>query len=351
MIAHVDVDAFFAAVELHRHPGLRGKPVIVGGDPNGRGVVATASYAAREFGIRSAMSAAEARRRCPHAVFLRPNMATYREWSERLWALVEGNCDVLEQVGLDEAYVQLEQADPVGHAHRIRDLVRTEMKLSCSLGVSRRKIVAKVASDVDKPGGLTIVAPGTEAEFLAPMALRALPGVGPRTEQRLRAAGLETLGDLAALDEQNPLVSGKWGAALVRRARGVDPRSVGAERAERISMSTERTFEADITDRAEIDRKGREMCGRLGEGLTRKGRSGRTVTLKLRYSDFATITRSTTMPAATDEPDVIWQYAAMLIGAALDERSDPVRLLGVGVAGLTEERQLALFSQRAYAAS
>lgn len=350
MIAHVDVDAFFAAVELHRHPELRGKPLVVGGDPNGRGVVATANYAAREFGIRSAMSAAEAKRRCPDAAFIRPEMATYRAWSERLWALVEQSCEIFEQVGLDEAYVQLDEANPVDHAHRIRQLVRTEMRLSCSIGVSRRKIVAKVASDFDKPGGLTVVAPGTEAEFLAPMKLRALPGVGPATERRLVAAGLSTLGDLAALEDGDALAHGKWGAALVRRARGIDPRTVGSERTERISMSTERTFTQDISDRAKIRARCGEMAERIGAGLKQTGRNARTVTVKLRYGDFTTITRAATLRAATDDPAVIGHQAMALISAALEQRGDPIRLLGVGATGLTEEQQLTLFAHREYVA-
>jgi DNA polymerase-4 len=344
VIAHIDLDAFFAAVELHRHPELRGKPVVVGGDPSGRGVVATCNYAAREFGIHSAMSAAEAKRRCPDAVFLRPNMSTYREWSKRLWDLVEPECEVFEQVGIDEAYLVLSDEKALDHAHRIQRLVREKMRLSCSLGVSAAKVVAKIASDFDKPGGITYVPAGEEAAFLAPLPARKLPGVGPRTEERLTKAGIETIGDLAAVDDGHPLTEGKWGASLVLRARGIDRRTVGSERAERISISTERTFAQDVGNRSELAERGREMALRVAERLASKGRYARTVTVKMRYPDFTTITRAQTLTRATDDPAVIWRAAAKLIGAALRTRDEPLRLLGVGVTGLTNERQLSLFS-------
>jgi DNA polymerase-4 len=344
VIAHIDLDAFFAAVELHHHPELRGQPLVVGGDPNGRGVVATASYAAREFGIRSAMSSAEARRRCPDAVFLRPNMSAYREWSTRLWDMVEPECEVFEQAGIDEAYLELNDKDPLEHAQQIQQLVREKMRLSCSLGVSAAKVVAKIASDFDKPGGITYVPPGEEAAFLAPMAARKLPGVGPRTEERLTKVGISTIGQLAAMDDDHPLLRGKWGAVMALRARGIDRRTVGSERAERISISTERTFEEDLSDRAQLSERGREMAGRVAERLTEKGRYARTVTVKMRYPDFTTITRAQTLNHATDDAIIIWRAAAMLIGAALRVRNEPLRLLGIGVTGLSDQRQLTLFS-------
>ena len=260
MIAHLDIDAFFAAVEIHRHPELRGRPMVVGGDPHGRGVVATASYAARAFGIRSAMSCAEARRRCPEVVFVRPDIAHYREWSARVWELVREISPAVEVLGMDEGYLELPDEDAAEAAHAVRKAVGERVRLSCSLGVATCKVVAKVASDRDKPGGVTVVAPGEEAAFLAPLPLRALPGIGPRTEERLRAAGLATIGDVAALDDEalRAISSGRNGEDLRRRARGIDPRRVESVPAERISISSETTFAQDVRDPAELERVGRE---------------------------------------------------------------------------------------------
>ena len=345
MIAHLDLDAFFAAVEMHRRPELRGRALVVGGDPQGRGVVATANYAARRFGIRSAMSCAEALRRCPDVVFVRPDMEHYREWSGRLWALVRELSPVVEQVGIDEGYLELPDEDATAAAHAVRAAVAARVRLSCSLGVATCKVVAKVASDRDKPGGVTVIAPGDEAAFLAPLALRALPGVGPRTEARLAAAGMSSIGELAALDDDalRALVPGKWGEDLRRRARGIDPRPVEPVPAERISISSERTFERDIGDHSELERIGCAMAERVASILRTRGRSARTVTLKLRYSDFQTVTRGQTVAAATDDEGVIWETARRLLARALAEREGPLRLMGVGVSGLVSERQLTLF--------
>jgi DNA polymerase-4 len=345
VIAHLDIDAFFAAVEIHRRPELRGRPVVVGGDPHGRGVVATASYAARRFGIRSAMSAAEALRRCPEAVFVAPDHARYREWSERVWDLVREMSPAVEVLGLDEGYLELPDEGAGEAADAVRRAVAERVRLSCSLGVATCKVVAKVASDRDKPGGVTVVAPGDEAAFLAPLPLRALPGVGPRTEERLARVGLATVGDLAALGDEalRDLVPGRFGEDLRRRARGVDPRPVASEPAERISVSAETTFERDVADAAQLDSVGRGLAGRVAESLRRRGRAGRTVTVKLRYADFQTITRGQTVAAALDDPEAIWATASALVARALRERPGALRLLGVGVSGLRAEQQLTLF--------
>jgi DNA polymerase-4 len=345
VIAHLDIDAFFAAVEMHRRPELRGVPLIVGGDPRGRGVVATASYAARRFGIRSAMSCAEALRRCPEAVFVPPDMARYREWSARVWELVRGLSPAVEVVGLDEGYLELPDRDAAAAADAVRRAVAEGVRLSCSLGVATCKVVAKVASDRDKPGGVTVVAPGGEAAFLAPLPLRALPGVGPRTEERLAAAGLARIGDLAALDDEalRGLVPGRFGEDLRRRARGIDPRPVMSVPAERISISKERTFARDVADAAELEGIARELADGVAESLRRRGRAARTVTVKLRYADFSTVTRGQTVTGATDDAAVIWSTARALLARALGERAGALRLMGVGVSGLSAERQLTLF--------
>lgn len=343
MIAHLDIDAFFAAVELHRHPEHRRAPLVVGGDPEGRGVVATASYAARRFGIHSAMSCAEARRRCPDAVFIRPDIARYRRWSARVWEVLGQAVEAVEVVGLDEGYLEVGADDPEASAHRLQQLVRTRMRLSCSVGVSRAKVVAKVASDHRKPGGITVVPAGAEADFLAPLPLRALPGIGPRTEERLRAAGLSRIGDLAALAEGHELVTGAWGSQIHDRARGIDPRPVESVPAERLSVSAERTFSEDISDPLELGRRGMEMASRVAERLVERRRAGSTVTVKLRFPDFSTITRSETLGAPTAEAEEIWAVAARLLDAALEQRPEPLRLLGVGVSGFDRPRQLVLF--------
>ena len=222
MIAHLDLDAFFAAVELHRHPELRGKPVVVGGNPDSRGVVSTANYEARRFGIRSAMSSSEARRRCPQAVFVRPDHREYREWSGRLWELVRGMAPVVEQVGIDEGYLVLPEGDPREQAALIQLAVRRRLRLSCSLGVATCKVVAKVASDIRKPGGITMVDPGHEADFLAPLAVRKLPGVGPKAEARLAAYDITTVGALAGMSDEllAAIAPGRVGVELRLRACG-----------------------------------------------------------------------------------------------------------------------------------
>src|SRR5579872_4319635 len=207
ILAHLDLDAFFAAVEELESPELRKKPLIVGGDPHGRGVVATANYVARGFGIHSAMSAAEALRRCPHAVFVRPRHSVYREYSRHVWSTVRGVVPTIEQTGIDEGYLDLGeiasdflQARVVAEA--LQTAVRAATSLTCSLGVAPCKVVAKIASDARKPGGLVVVPAGKERAFLAPLPVRRLPGVGPKAEQRLLAAGIETIGQLAALSDE-----------------------------------------------------------------------------------------------------------------------------------------------------
>ena len=344
MIAHLDLDAFFAAVELHRSPDLRGKPVVVGGSPDGRGVVATASYEARRFGIRSAMSSAEARRRCPGVIFVRPDHGAYREWSRRVWSLVREMAPVVEQVGIDEGYLVLPDGDPREQAELIQLAVRERMRLSCSLGVATCKVVAKVASDARKPGGITVVPPGGEAAFLARLPVRTLPGVGPKAEVRLVAAGISTIGGLAELDDARlaELLPGRVGGELRLRAQGVDPRPVSGEPAEAISISNEETFDTDVRDRDELYGYLRRMSEGLAAALERRGMSARTVTTKVRYPDFAIATRSHSLPVGIDDAASIADLACSLLDRALRSRPGPIRLVGVGVSGLDRHRQLSL---------
>jgi len=348
IVAHLDLDAFFAAVEELESPELRTKPLIVGGDPHGRGVVATANYVARTFGIHSAMSCAEALRRCPHAVFVRPRHSIYREYSQNVWETVRGVVPTVERTGLDEGYLGVgEVAEDFLSARKIAEAVQTAVRaatsLTCALGVSTSKVVAKIASDYRKPGGLTVVPAGTEARFLAPFAVRRLPGVGPKAEERLVAAGVETVGALAVLgdDELKRLLSGSVGRVLRDRARGIDPRALELS-TERISISVENTFERDLTDRAQLHAELRRMAGEVAGHLQRTGRTGRTVTTKVRYTDFSIRSRSTSLRVGIDDGEQIGELACGLLDRALADRPGALRLVGVGVSGLASHQQLAL---------
>jgi DNA polymerase IV len=348
IIAHLDLDAFYAAVEELENLELRTQPLVVGGDPRGRGVVATANYAARRFGIHSAMSAAEALRRCPQAVFVRPRHALYREYSRNVWETVRGIVPTVEQTGLDEGYLDIgEVADDFLAARVVAEAVQTAVRagtsLTCSLGVAPCKVVAKVASDTRKPGGLVVVPPGREAAFLAPLAVRRLPGVGPKAEQRLRAAGIEAIGELAALDDEElrRLLPGSVGTMLRDRACGVDPRGLELD-VERISISVENTFERDISDRERLHDELRGMAAEVAAALQRRGQVARTVTTKLRYADFSIRSRSTSLATGVDAAETIGDLACSLLDRGLRDRPGALRLVGVGVSGLADFRQLAL---------
>jgi DNA polymerase-4 len=348
ILAHLDLDAFFAAVEELENPELRERPLVVGGDPHSRGVVSTANYAARKFGIHSAMSAAEALRRCPTAVFLRPRHALYRQYSRAVWDTVGEIVPRIERTGIDEGYLDLgtvaadfTRARAVASA--IQTAVRGRTSLTCSLGVGTSKVVCKIASDRRKPGGITVVPPGTEAQFLAPLSVRLLPGVGPRAETRLRSAGVTTIGALAGLldPELRLLLPGTTGPVLRDRARGVDPRDLDLE-LEPVSVSAEDTFSRDLTDRERLHEEVRRLAELVSERLRNSGLSGRTVTAKLRYGDFSIRTRSTTLPAAVDQAELIGEVACRLLDRGLRDRPGALRLVGVGVSGLSPYRQLSL---------
>jgi DNA polymerase-4 len=348
IVAHLDLDAFFAAVEELEAPELRTKPLVVGGDPHGRGVVATANYEARVFGIHSAMSCAEALRRCPHAVFVRPRHSVYREYSQAVWSTVRGVVPTVERTGLDEGYLDVGEVAPdFLQARKVAEAVQTAVRavtsLTCALGVSTSKVVAKVASDYRKPGGLTVVPAGAEAAFLAPFPVRRLPGVGPKAEERLVAAGVETVGGLAGLgdEELKRLLPGSVGRVLRDRARGIDPRGLELS-TERISISVEETFERDLTDRAQLHGELVRMAERVAEYLSRNGQTARTVTTKLRYADFSIRSRSTSLRIGIDDGDRIGELACGLLDRALADRPGALRLVGVGVSGLASHRQLAL---------
>jgi DNA polymerase-4 len=372
IVAHLDLDAFYAAVEELENPELRTQPLVVGGDPRGRGVVATANYVARRFGIHSAMSCAEALRRCPQAVFVRPRHTLYREYSRSVWETVRGVVPTVEQTGMDEGYLDIGAAIAGGQAagerpedraalggpwgevaadflaarvvaEAVRTAVRAGTSLTCSLGVAPCKVVAKVASDARKPGGLVVVPSGKEAAFLAPLAVRRLPGVGPKAEERLRGAEIETIGDLAALtdDDLRRLLPGSVGTVLRDRARGIDPRELELD-TERISISVENTFEHDISDRERLHDELRGMAAEVAGALQRSGQVARTVTTKLRYADFSIRSRSSSLATGIDEPDTIADLACRLLDRGLRDHPGALRLVGVGVSGLADFRQLSL---------
>jgi DNA polymerase IV len=348
IVAHLDLDAFYAAVEELENPALREQPLVVGGDPHGRGVVATANYEARRFGIHSAMSCAEALRRCPEAVFVRSRHSLYREYSRTVWETIRGVVPTVEQTGMDEGYLDVGEvaADFLAArvvAEAVQTAVRAATSLTCSLGVAPCKVVAKVASDARKPGGLVVIPAGREAAFLAPLAVRRLPGVGPKAEERLRGAGIETIGDLAALtdDDLRRLLPGSVGTMLRDRARGIDPRELELD-SERISISVENTFERDISDRERLHDELRGMATEVATALQRNGQVARTVTTKLRYADFSIRSRSTSLASGIDEPDTIADLACRLLDRGLRDRPGALRLVGVGVSGLADFRQLAL---------
>jgi DNA polymerase-4 len=346
ILAHLDLDAFFAAVEELEDPSLREKPLVVGGDPHGRGVVSTANYVARRFGIHSAMSSAEALRRCPHAVFLRPRHALYSQYSRAVWQTVSEIVPRVERTGLDEGYLDLgtvarnfTRARAVASA--IQTSVRGTTSLTCSLGIGTSKVVCKIASDRRKPGGITVVPPGREPAFLAPLPVRLLPGVGPRAEERLQRSDITTIGALASLDDAQlrTMLPGSVGRLLRDRANGIDPRDLELN-VEQVSISAEDTFARDVTDRETLHIEVRRLAAIVAERLERSELSGRTVTAKLRYADFSIRTRSATLSAAVDDAETIGDVACGLLDRGLRDRPGALRLVGVGVSSLSPFRQL-----------
>jgi DNA polymerase-4 len=356
-VLHLDLDAFFAAVEQRDKPSLRGRPVVVGG-VGGRGVVATASYEARAYGARSAMSTAEARRRCPAGTaFLGGRFAAYRRTSDVVMGLLRELSPLVEPASLDEAYVDLATASPAhpGHdlsvdgvtalARRLKErIAEATGGVTGSVGIGSSKLMAKIGSDLDKPDGLVVVAPGTELEVLHPLPVTRLGGVGPATAERLHQVGVKTVGDLAArsLTDLVALVGRSHGAGLYALARAEDDRAVVPDR-EAKSVSHEETFERDLTDLVVLNAEIDSMAARVGARLRASAYSGRTVTLKLRRYDFTTITRSQTLPQPTDDARQIAATARRLLTEA--GTSGGLRLLGVGVSGLSVYAQGDLFAE------
>ncbi|PZF79252.1 DNA polymerase IV, partial [Jiangella anatolica] len=350
-VLHLDLDAFFASVEQRDKPSLRGKPVIVGG-LGPRGVVSTASYEARVFGVRSAMSMSEARSRCPNAAYLSGRFGVYRAVSAVVMARLRELSPVVEPLSLDEAFVDLAGGPggvptSVGEARalaqRLRSTIVDETGVTASVGVAGSKLMAKIASEQAKPDGLVVVAPGTELDLLHPLPIRALPGVGPATAARLTRFGVKTVGDLARITEPDliDLLGESHGRSVHRLSLAQDSRPVSADR-ESKSVSVEDTFDRDLTDPSLLAAIVARLAERVAARLVKAGYSGRTITLKTRLHDFTTLSRSATLPAPTDDVKVLSRVAIRLLADV--ETAGGVRLLGVGVSGLSDWVQDDLFA-------
>jgi len=336
VIAHLDLDAFYVSVELLRSPELRGRPVVVSGT-GPRAVVTTASYEARRYGVGSAIPAARARRLCPQAVFLRPDFEAYRAYSRRVMKMVRAAASTVEVAGLDEAYLDIgERVAPHAAMRRLARDIRDALGLGCSVGIGPSKLVAKLASDAEKPDGFVTLTRESARQRFAGAAPGLLPGIGPKTAEALTAMGIATVADLAAaplerLSERFGPRNGPW---LRRRARFEDDSPVTDGRVA-VSESRETTFSHDLSDRDELERILERLAGELCAGLARHGRRGRTVAIKVRLDDFRTATRARTLPAPTGEAADVAAVARELLREYAPSR--PVRLLGVRVAGFERD--------------
>ncbi|MFF7331611.1 DNA polymerase IV [Streptomyces sp. NPDC008150] len=353
-ILHLDMDAFFASAEQGSKPSLRGKAVVVGG-LGPRGVVSTASYEARVFGVHSAMPMAQARRLAPHAAYLVPRFGLYRAISDQVMALLRELSPLVEPLSLDEAFVDLEAAGSAWDeasarlvGAKLRADIRAVTGLTGSVGLAASKMLAKIASEEAKPDGLVVVPPGTERALLGPMSVRILPGVGPATGDHLRRAGISTVEEIAEAgeDELVRLLGKAHGHALYAMALARDERAVVSERGTK-SVSVEDTYDVDIHDRLRVGMEVQRLADRCVGRLRAAGLSGRTIVLKLRRYDFTTLTRSETLRGPTDDPAVVREAAARLLESV--DTTGGVRLLGVGVSGLADYTQEDLFAQVAQA--
>lgn len=353
-ILHVDLDAFFAAAEEAMNPSLRGKPVIVGGRKGGRGVVAAASYTAREYGVHSAMPITKAERLCPEGIFIPCNFGLYRQFSSGFFAILSRYTPLVEGAGLDEAYLDITGCgglvgDAATAAADIQRRVQEELGLSCSIGVAGAKVVAKVASDQAKPAGIRVVPRGEEAPFLAPLPVRRLPMVGPRLEQTLKDLAVATIGDLARLPQS--YLMGRFGATgsvLWLRANGIDTTPVEAEPAPAKSLGRETTFAADASDRRFLEATLRLLVERTGADLRRLGLRARKVTMKVRFSDFVTVGRGLTLAHPSNADEVLFQAGNGLLRQVAPNETRPVRLIGLRLSDLTGINQLSLWESETH---
>ncbi|MBI3163716.1 MAG: DNA polymerase IV [Chloroflexi bacterium] len=354
VILHLDLDAFFCSVEEVQNPSLRGKPFAVGGKPDERGVVASCSYAARALGIRSAMPMSRALRLCRGLIIVPGRHRLYSEYSEKVMEKLRDLTPLVEQISIDEAFLDISdiQADKTRLALDLQRVIQTELNLPSSVGIASNKLVAKIATEVGKksskkknepPFGFTVVPAGDESKFLAPLPADMLWGVGPKTNARLTELGIHTIGDIARWPERELVnLFGENGRDLWRHANGMDDRPIVTEY-ETKSVSQETTFNVDVRDEKTLEKTMREQARDVARQLRKNDLAGKTVKVKLRWSDFTTITRQTTLPTSTDNEDEIFHAAVKLMKSAR-KPNQPVRLIGVGVSGIgAPVRQLSLW--------
>jgi DNA polymerase IV len=353
IIIHLDLDAFFCAIEEQRDPSLRGKPFAVGGKPESRGVVASASYAARQYGVRSAIPMAQAMRLCPQLIVVPPNFGAYRLASQQVMEQLHELTPLVEQISIDEAFLDVTALEQAGYvlAQALQLQIRERLGLSCSLGIASNKLVAKIATDVGKgmvrsgqmPFAICEVPAGEEEAFLAVLPTTALWGVGPKTSERLALLGIHTIGDIAAWPADDLARRfGQHGEDLARRARGIDDRPIVTERAAK-SISQETTFAHDVADQAYLEQIITQQANAIAQKLVRYDLMGTTIKLKIRWPDFATPTRQFTLAQPTNEAEAIIN-AAMRLFKDIWPPGKPVRLIGIGISGLgSPPRQLSLW--------
>lgn len=335
-IIHVDMDAFYASVEQRDNPRLRGKPVVVGGSADNRGVVASCSYEARRFGVRSAMSSRRAASLCPGVIFVRPRMEKYKEVSHQIRALFHAVTPLVEPLSLDEAYLDvttnlIDQPSATRIAQLLRHQIKTELGLTASAGVGPNKFIAKVASDIKKPDGLTVITPAQAMDFVAKLPVERFWGVGPATAKRLHDHGIKTGADLRALSPV--LLSdwlGKFGVFLHRLANAEDHRVVSPDRKAK-SRGAETTFSKDVLDFATLERTLLELSEDVADSINRLDKDGRCIVLKVKYGDFTSVTRSRTIDRATRDAKTIAEIAGDLLRTTTDAGKTPIRLLGVSI--------------------
>lgn len=348
-IIHCDMDAFFASVEQLTNPALKSKPVIVGGHPKSRGVVSTCSYEARKFGIRSAMPVAEAYRRCPSAIFLSPDFSKYKKYSGLMHKIFEEYTPLIEPISLDEAFLDVTGCETIfGPApeigKKIKQRIREEVGLTISVGIAHNKFLAKLASDLSKPDGFLVIDPKRVQSFLDPLDIGRVWGVGEKTALKLRNLNIKTIKDLRQLDEAHLIqIFGTFGHQLYLLARGIDNREIVKCRKAK-SVGRETTFAEDISKYEELEKVILELSSEVGRNLRKDGIKGRTVTIKIKYFDFKTVTRSKTLESATNIDEDIYREARCLLKNLLVK---PIRLAGVSVQNLIEleEPQLTLFGE------
>jgi DNA polymerase-4 len=341
---HLDMDAFFVNVHILENPGDQGIPLAVGGKPGQRGVIASASYEAREKGVRSAMASSQALKHCPELKLVSSNRQMIRSCSAKIMKILE-RYGTLERMSVDEAFVDLSlQKNPQALVKTILKRIKSETSLPASAGLAASKLVAKIASDFDKPEGFTVVKPGTESKFLAPLEIRKIYGIGPKTASLLHNLGVKTCSDIVSIDIQKLLpVFGQYSVSLKNKAKGIDPRPVDSTPWVAKQQGTENTFEKDISDSDTVEMALQKLCEEVSESIGQMGRSARTITIKLRWSDFKTITRQKTVPGEIYKSTDIYKVAKALLYENW-KPGKPIRLMGVSASrlGVSDQQKLPL---------